>query len=240
MNAQPTNSHSKWSIYIENIKNIAQIIALFVAGFWAYTTYVQPELYRPDDYRPHLFAESKIESIRVLSDRAIVSLSMHVSNQSKRFIRNLGAHYQIIGQRNQSNIEKIDLNDISEKLNKYKDSLEHWDLLPRQKTETISAGRIMPDSWWFAPGERYKNQIVISVPCNVDVVQMIMSVLYHQGDEETPIKWKEKDGYLWFDKDAEEDSRQWSMAVSEIDIPCRRQEDGIVASNTNKTEGAEQ
>ena len=252
MNTQMTILRDRWSIWIENIKNIVQIIALIVAGWWTYTTYVLPELYRPDDYRPDLFAESKTESIRVLSDRAVVSLSMHVSNQSKRFIHNLGAHYQINGLRNQSNNGKIKLDAISEELNKNKNSLRHWDILPRQKTETISVGRIMPDDWWFAPGERYKSQIVIPVPCNVDVIQMNMSVLYHYGDEKTfEIEWKEgeteKEGeeFLWFtvrDKENKEvnlnnHGLQWTMAVNEIDIPCRRQEDGSVASNTNKNGG---
>ena len=168
LNTGKKNPTDAWSVWIENAKNVAQILALFVAALWSYYTFVKPELFRPDDYRPHLSLETKLESLRVLPDRTVVTLGIHVANKSKRFLRNLASHYELLGFNYLPSIQKLDSRKIADELNKNPTTFRRWNLFTRARTQRISTGRILPEQWWFAPEETYRNQIVVVVPCDVN------------------------------------------------------------------------
>lgn len=241
MSAPKPNSTNVWSTWIENGKNIAQILALGIAAVWSYYTFVKPELFRPDDYRPHLHLQTSVESLRTLPDQTIVTLKIHVSNKSKRFLRSLGAHYELRGFSHLPHIQTLDVEEIASELNDNPTTLKRWNLFGRTMTHQISIGRILPEQWWFAPGETYSNQIVTVVPCNVNVIQMNLSSRYdHANSDLFHVKWTGKDGVFWYETEVEVDGRftthlpntvdehrelekehglQWTASTTEIDIP---------------------
>lgn len=208
---------------------------------WTYFTFVEPELFRPDDYRPHLHLQTSIESLRTLPDRTIVTLGIHVSNKSNRFLRSLGTHYELLGFSHLPNIQLLDVEDIAKELNDNPTTLKRWNLLGRKITHQISIGRILPEKWWFAPGETYSNQIVTAVPCDVDVIQMNLSSRYDHSDSDLfHVNWTGKDGVFWYETEVTVDGRlvthrpekvdahrelekehglQWTVSTMEIDIP---------------------
>ena len=199
MSTHKINSTNVWSAWIENGKNITQILALGIAAIWSYYTFVEPELFRPDDYRPHLRLETKLESMRTLPDRTIVTLGIHVSNESKRFLRSLATHYELLGFSHSSNIQTINVGSIANALNSDLKTLKRWNLYDRTIIHRISIGRILPDRWQFAPGETYSNQIVAVVPCDANVLQMRLSSHYdHSNSELFRAEWTKKKGTLWY------------------------------------------
>lgn len=227
------NRRDKCSIYIEKSKNIVQIVAFLAAGIWGYLTFVSPESFRPNDYKPHLFVEIKTESIRALKDRAFVTISFHVTNQSKRFIRNVASYYDIIGQAD-GPVGKIDLESVVRKLDE--DNELGFSVIHRRNAEVLRGGQIVPPQWWFAPGEKHIKQIVVSVPYSVphkvDLISVIASITYHEEDEkeEFDVKWYlNEDGLPEYEvepvegksglKSKEETSVVSSRATSEIYIP---------------------
>ena len=241
MNTPKANSANVLNTWLENGKNIAQILALGVAAVWSYYTFVKPELFRPDDYRPHLHLEANLESMRSLHDRTIVTLGIHVSNKSKRFLRSLATHYELLGYRHLPNNQTLDIGDIANELNNNSTTLKRWNLIDRTRTHRISVGRILPEQWWFAPSESYSSQIVTVVPCDTSVVQMNLSSRYnHSASDIFRVEWTGKDGTLWYRTEVKVDGKfvphlpeteddhreleedyglQWTASSMEIDIP---------------------
>ena len=196
-----------WMKYIEAIKNIANVFAVIIAGYWGYSTYVSPELYRPNEYLPHLAITTNVESVAILTDRATVSVNIHITNPSKRYLRNVAAQYQAFGKMETDRITDIDLNAVSSQLNSERHLVRHWDVFERSQSRLISVGRIIPDFWWLAPGEDYYHRVVFSVPCDVSVIGFNVSLTYHVGEQNMfRADWQEKtiqngERYLWFDKE---------------------------------------
>ena len=237
-------------IRLENAKNIAQILALIFAGvwgaYWGYINYVMPELLRPDDYQPHLVTEARMELLEIFPDRAVFSLNTRIANQSARFLRNVGAFYRATGSRTQNRGERDDtemLKDLVKELHEDPQRVTESYLLPRKRVSLISAGRVMPDRSWLAPSEEYTQQIVMPVPCEMDVVRVTMTAVYHiyhyEDGQKFKINWKQEKGSLWFDLMIKENDEfvlfdyesekheeirkeyglQWSETVHEASIP---------------------
>ena len=254
--------NTAWSFWVENAKNMAQIAALFVAGIWSYYTLVKPELFRPDDYRPHLNLETRVESLRVLPDRNVVTLGINATNRSKRFIRNLGAHYELLGFTHSPVLQDIDPKVIANALNKDPRALIRWNRFKRTPPQRVSIGRILPDKWWFAPGEDYTKRLVVMVPSNVDVLQMNLSFRYdHANSEVFRVKWSENDGNLWYrtevklngqyvpHRPSDDDKHkqigndhglQWTVSTTEIDIPRASKANECHAASSTKHGGDQQ
>lgn len=234
-------STNVWSTWIENGKNIAQILALIVAAIWSYYTFVRPELFRPDDYRPHLHLETRLESMRTLPDRTIVTLIIQVSNKSRRFLHSLATHYELLGLRHVPGARALDIETIARELNDNPTTLRRWDILHRDRIHRISIGRVIPEQWWFAPGETYSIQIVAAVPCDTNLIQMNLSSRYdHSPSNLFHVEWTEEGGSLWYKTEVKVDGKfiphlpdtvdehrelekkhglQWTVSTTEIDLP---------------------
>ena len=237
------------------IKNGAYISALIFAGYWGYTTFVYPEQYRPEDYQAHLSVEQRVESIRILSDRAIIAINIRIFNHSKRFLRNLAAYYQVFGQIDECGRSELDWQAIINELNEQRHTVAHWDVFPRQRSEVVSVGRLVPDNWWFAPGEEYNYQFVFSAPRDVAAVEILISLDYfHHSEDIFRGTWKKmsENKNLLFDIEVKKDGNyealvtasgddnetaqehkrlaaehglRFSTAMSEVDIPWQHGQD---------------
>ena len=80
---------------METAKNIAQIVAILVAGVWAFSTYVWPEIYRSDQYEPHLFLIAKRDSLHVTEQGVVVSFTILAHNRSNRLLRTVASQYKV-------------------------------------------------------------------------------------------------------------------------------------------------
>lgn len=192
MKTQPKSPKNTKSNCLEKVKNIVQIVTIILATMWGYATFVHPEIFRPNDHKPHLNLEARMELIETFPDRAIVNLSMYISNDSKRFIHILGAGFTVGGLKFQ--LDKIDFKrnyvDLKEKvkiLNSINPSekpiYKHWTFGRRNYLGVISGGNIVPDNYWFAPREKYSRTITMTVPCEVDTLEANLYILNHHGDK---------------------------------------------------------
>ena len=196
----------RWTDSIENTKNVAQILALIIAAWWSYNTLVKPELFRPDDYAPHLLVEADIDMSHVFSTYVILNITMRIANDSKDFIHNLGAMYEAMGYRSQSPATSSKLSLSSETdsirvfvqhLNQRRELLTPWHFLRRHRAQLISTGRILPDDYWFAPGEEFTYQISTYVPCEIDILHLTLSVIAHSADTDAlRLQWRESNGRM--------------------------------------------
>ena len=201
-----------WSETIEAAKNIVQIGALIIAGFIAYHTDIVPESLRPGDYTPHLNLSAHFKLDQVLNDRAIVSASMHIINQSKAFIQILGASYELRAFRTQNYTEYDDVDEnvlinLASELNSNPHELSPWHILPRESVRIISTGRIISDEYSLSPREEYTYQIALPILCKFDVIVLSIKITFLSGNEEKfQIKWKEANGRLsWILRVREDD-----------------------------------
>ena len=191
-------TNGAWTTRLENAKNLAQVLALCAAAAWAVVTYVVPEYLRPDDYRPHLLVTSNVKNMQILPNRASIDIKIEIFNDSNRFLRNLASHYEITGIMHNNIFSDLNIDRITKKMNLGSNSLERWHSMDRDMLKIVGVGRIMPDFWWLAPGEKYVTQISISMPRDVRLIQTMTSSVYHQGHtRKFRSVWKNKDGRLW-------------------------------------------
>ena len=192
---------------LERLKDGLQIVALVIAGIatgtWTYLTYVKPEFLRPDDYMPDVLVQPTFDLIQVLPDMAHVSLNMRVVNQSEMLIQNLGAWYQVRGMRtgNEQVDSKSLLDDAVSQLNDGNgQKLIDRHRVPREPAGTVAVGRILPNKWWFSPGDEQTTQVVLTIPCSMNLLEVIVRVYYYASEEDIfGIKWENRMGELWAD-----------------------------------------
>ena len=84
----------------------------------------------------------------------------------------------------------MDWKTITSTLDEYKFLIRHWDIFSRKRAEIVSVGRIVPDFWWFAPGEEYRNRVTFSVPRSTTVIEINTHAKYYHGNEDTfQVNW---------------------------------------------------
>lgn len=198
---------------LERLKDGLQIVALVIAGIatgtWTYLTYVKPELLRPDDYIPDVLVQPTFDLIQALPDMAHVSLNMRVVNQSEILIRNLGAWYQVRGMR--TGIEQVGSNSLLDDAVSQLNDGNGQELIdrhrvPRESVGTVAVGRILPNIWWFSPGDEQTTQVVLTIPCSMNLLEVTVRVFYFASDEDIfGIEWKNRDGVLWADPTIKEE-----------------------------------
>ena len=79
----------------ESIKNWAQIIAIFGAGFWAFVTFVFLPVFEQYIYRPHLVLSSSLEKVGKKDKLIILNAKISVTNKSKAKVYALASSYNI-------------------------------------------------------------------------------------------------------------------------------------------------
>ena len=217
-----------WSNLFNNVKNIAQALALVGAGVWAVVTFLLPEDLRPDDYRPFLDVRSTVQSVRILPNHTLLTLKTNIVNPSKRFLRVLGGHYDLIGFEQSTILSSLNIDNLVGQLNEEPRRLLHSHSTSRRSTGSISVGRIIPDSWFLAPDEEYTTQYVIPVPRHIDVVQANAIVFYNYADSEAfKLKWiKNRSGQVWYKRQVKEDN-QWVDFEPKTNHEHREMEDEL-------------
>lgn len=165
---------------METAKNIAQIVAILVAGVWAFSTYVWPEIYRSDQYEPHLFLIAKRDSLHVTEQGVVVSFTILAHNRSNRLLRTVASQYKVSAAIYSTQLSKPSMK-VVDALNSEPNALHRWDRWPLQAIDVASLGRFIPKQWVFAPGENYETQVSVIVPCGTEVSTIDLHLLYHHG-----------------------------------------------------------
>lgn len=202
-----------WTTITKNVRNLAHVIALGVAGFWAYTTFVYPEVYRPEEYQNYLTLSSDVLSIDFVEEMAFVRLNLTATNSSKSLLRNIAAHYEISGVQiadKNGPQQSIDMHAVAKKLNEENISLSGGrakSFSSSPVTKTLDVGLLMLPREWFVSGEAFERNILVEVPRDIDAIAVNISVV-HQNDKPhsfRPIWNVSGDGHLWFKLEVKED-----------------------------------
>ena len=197
------------------------MIALGLAGFWAYTTFVYPEVYRPEDYQNYLALSSEILSVDFVEEIAFVRLNLTATNSSKTLLRNVAAHYQISGFQiadEKSKWQNVDVNALAKKLNQDSTTLSGGrskSIATEDIVETLDVGLLMSSREWLVAGEAFERTILVAVPCKIDGININVSVV-HQNDQPYGFrpKWNVTNkGNLWFKLEAKIDDEpgEWQL-----------------------------
>lgn len=235
------NSAGGWTQFFYNAKNAIQALALVGAGLWAFVTYVLPEILRPADYRPFLVVETELKSLRALPEHSILTLGIRLENSSKRFLHNIAAYYNAKGFKRGKLKERVSVAQTVQQINKQGDGLVQWHRHGRTEIALISFGQLLPNNWSFAPDETSSTQLVMTIPCTVDILWVQLLLHYSHAPEDIfRAYWKYKDGvlkhktlvlqngqYVKYKPDekpehkrlGEEYGMYWTAARTEVDIP---------------------
>ncbi|MDE0217734.1 MAG: hypothetical protein OXJ90_00590 [Spirochaetaceae bacterium] len=123
----------------------------------------------------------------MLDDRVFVSLSVNIENPNQETIKGIGAFYSarafLESTVLDSSSESSRVGRIVEHVNDESHSMSNpWRSVVREPTRLISAGRVTPNDQWIAPNETSNSQVIVTVPRNVDVVQVTVVMFYQPGE----------------------------------------------------------
>ena len=188
----------------ELIRNTAQSFALIIAMLWGIITYLIPDYIRPQDYFFHLNVHSDLSLTETSDDHSVVDVDIIFINDSRYSAQIKGAFYNAHGFLN-SNAD-TQLSEFARALNQH-DSLIDWRLMPRDpEGYLIGAGRVVGHGYWLAPQERYSHQLVLSVPCLIDTLQVSVEIVYQPQQKQ---ERKDVVELSWFIDESGASKRLW-------------------------------
>lgn len=198
------------SINIHHTKDLVEVIAIILAGFWAIYVFSYENRYKPSKIPPSLNISSSLEETGRNGFFIALEAKVAIKNTSKKKAKILISWYSVAGYNvklEDSNIEdKKYVESIEENLKREEEKKLAIDRILRYtklENETVIevGNRDLPlPKMWLEPDEEYSMQKIIYVPIdkNFDLIRYRVNIYAAKDDQGLSFEWLQPDpkGFL--------------------------------------------
>lgn len=181
----------------ETTKNVAEILALFLAGLWAVYTFVYKEHLAPRNSAPLAVVSTSISDSKQSPNGYSIKLSSSLRNTGKPRIHVIGYWFNVIG------VTFADRQDMSDQ--EYSDLLADvyipgaYEIRARRHhvvdaIRIIDSGTFFDDGWWLDTNEAISQERAILIPGSYDMIKIHVYANIAKNIDFIDYRWEMEEG----------------------------------------------